>query len=129
MYSLGFTTNGNVVKMDTGYDDLGTNINYDLQTQWIVLGNNPSVVQKLAAFSLFMENARTMSVSYKTDLDPTWRPIGQASKYVSSWSGINVLYHKIKFRFTGSSSGDPAIFDGFAMLMPVVEGIERNSDK
>jgi len=128
-FHLGFTTDGNVVKMDTGNDDMGSAINYDLQTAWMVLGGNPAVHQKLAAFSVFVENARSMSVFYKTDLDPTWRPIGQVSSYVNSWSGINARFHKIKFRFTGSNTGEPAIFDGFSLLTPLIEGIEKTTEK
>lgn len=128
-YNLGFTTDGNVVKMDTGNDDLGTNITYDLQTAWIVIGGNPAIRQKLGAFSAFVENSRSMSVFYRTDLDPTWRPIGQVARFVNSWAGINARFHKVKFRFTGTSSGEPAIFDGFSMLIPLVEGIEKDSSE
>ena len=127
--NLGFATNGNVVRMDTGNDDLGTNINYDVQTPWIVIGGNPAVEQKLAAFSAFVENARAMTVFYRTDFDKTWRPIGQMNKYVNSWSGINAQFYKIAFRFTGTSAGDPVIFDGFSILLPLIEGLEKSSDK
>ena len=127
-YHLGFTTDGNVVEMDTGNDDMGTNIAYDIQTAWIVLGGNPALEQKLAGFAAFMENARSMSVFFQTDMDRTWRPIGQVAKFVNSWSGINAAFHKIRFRFTGTSSGEPAIFDGFSMLTPLIEGVEKSSD-
>jgi hypothetical protein len=123
-YSLGFTTEGSVVKMDTGNLDLTADIKYDLETAWLTIGNNPSVLTRLAAFAAYMDNGRNISAFVKTDLDQTWRPIGQTKQYVSSFAGINKDFHRVKFRFTGTSSGDPAIFDGFSILIPLLEGVD-----
>jgi len=128
-FHLGFTSEGSVVKMDTGNDDLGSNIIYDLQTAWITIGGNPALEQTLASLSAFMDNGRAMSVFLKTDVDPSWRPIGQVRQVVSSWAGINAPFHRIKLRFTGTSNGDPAIFDGFSLTNALVEGINEKENE
>lgn len=125
---LGGTSVGDVVKMDSGNQDLSTDIEYRLETQWYSLGNNPAVLFRLGAFGVFVENAGSLSVQYKTDIDNTWRPIGSARGFVTSWDGINADFHKIKFRFVGVSSSDSVIFDGFSILAPVLQGVETDTE-
>jgi len=129
LWNLGFTSVGDVVYMDNGNDDLGTAIAYDLQTPWLVLGNNPAVAQVLGGFAVFVENSRALTVFYQTDIDRTWRPIGTTSKLTESFTGINAKYHRIRFRFTGNNAAEPAIFAGYSMLIPVIEGIEKEGTK
>lgn len=129
LFNLGITSVGDVVEMDTGNDDLATTIKYDLQTAWITIGGNPAVKQKLAGFAAFMENGRAMTCYYKTDIDPTWRPIGQINQFSNSWSGINAQFHRIKLRFTGVNVAEPAVFDGFSILIPVIEGVEKSTER
>lgn len=127
LWQLGFTKVGDVVKFGSGNDDLGTPISYQLETPWLTIGNNPAVNQKLAAFVTFCENARGMNAQYKTDLDGTWRSIGQMKGYVNSFSGLNIPFHRIKFRWTGVNDSSQAVFDGYSLLIPVIEGLEVNS--
>lgn len=126
-FILGGTSVGDIVKMDTGNDDLGTAIDYDLETPWITLGDNPAVNQNLAGLSVFMENASAVQAFYKTNYDPTWRPIGSCRDYVTSFAGLNAKFHRIKFRFTGVSSAEPEWFDGYSILLPLIEGLEKES--
>ncbi len=129
LWNLGFTTDGNVVKMDEGNDDMGEPIQYILETPWLVISGNPAVLMTLSGFAAFAEKARGMNVLYSTDLDRTWRPIGQMKEYVTSWSGINIKFHKIRFRFVGSNNSEQAIFEGYSLLIPIVEGIEKDTKK
>lgn len=129
LWTLGGSNDGHVFKMDTGNVDLATDISYELETPWYVIGSNPAVLFKLSSFSAFVERASgDLLVQYKVDEDETWRSIGECRKYVSSWSGINADFHRIKFRFTGRSSSDPVIFDGFSLLIPQLTGIEKDSE-
>lgn len=128
LWVLGGTDDGHVLKMDSGNLDLTTDISYELETPWYTIGGNPALEFKLATFSAFVERASgDLMVQYRTDEDETWQAIGNCRKYVSSWSGINAGFHRIKFRFTGRSATDPVIFDGFSMLIPLLEGVEKGS--
>jgi len=130
LYNLGGTTTANVVKMETGNMDIATGIDYLLETAWMTIGNNPAVEFTMSAFAAFVENASgAMDVQFKTDRDSTWRSIGSCKYYVNSWSGINVQFHRIKFRFTGTSSTDQVLLDGFSILSPMIEGMEKDSLK
>lgn len=127
LYVLGGTTEGSVVKMNTGNDDLTTPISYDLETQWYTVGGNPALLLRMAGFSAFVENAGSLQVQYKTDMKNDWTPLGACRGYVTSWSGLNADFHRVKFRFTGYSSADPTVFEGFALLLPLLEGLEKES--
>lgn len=129
IHQLTFTKSGDVVKMETGSDDLGTGIAYELETPWLTIGSSPSVNQKLGGFAAFADNARGMNVQYKSEFDGTWRTIGQLHGYINSFSGLNVSFHRIKFRFTGVTSASQAIFDGYEILIPIIEGIETDTEK
>jgi hypothetical protein len=127
---LGYTSDGSVVKHDTGSTDLGEGISYKLETGWLSFGRNLALRQKLAAFSAFAESARGMNVQYKADIeDNTWRSIGQMRGLVTSWSGLNIQMHRIKFRFVGYTESAQAIFDGFSLLIPTLQGLERDTPK
>lgn len=123
---VGGTTVSDVVKMNTGNSDLGTGIDFRLETPWYIIGNNPAVLFKLSQFSTFIENSSSVQVSFKTDIDNTWRNIGTCRSFVNTWSGLNSNFHRIAFRFVGYSDADPMIFDGFSILSSALEGIDQN---
>ncbi len=128
LFMLGGTSVSDVVKMDTGNSDLGAAISFQIETPWYVIGNNPAVEFTMSALSVFAENSTgNMDVQYKTDRDNTWRSIGSSRQFVTTWSGINARFHRIKFRFTGTSSADALILDGFSILTPIVEGVPMDS--
>lgn len=106
---------GDVVTMEDGNDDLGTNIGFELETAWLTTSDNPRYKNRLSRFSTFIDNSLSTAVFYKTDLDDTWREIGTCSKFVNDWRGINADFHRIKYRFVGYNNSGRAEFDGFAM--------------
>lgn len=128
LFVLGGTTDGHVVKMETGNDDMGTAIDYQLETAWLTIGNDPTVEFTLASFAAFVENSSgNMEAQYRTENNSVWLSIGSCKHYATSWSGINARFHRIKFRFIGSSANDQVLFDGFSILAPLVEGVEKES--
>lgn len=127
-YMLGGTSTGYVAKMETGNDDMGTTVQFQLETAWLTIGANPAVLFKLSSFAAFVDNAASLTVQYKTDLDQTWRPIGNCRQFVNSWSGINAEFHRIKFRFVGISDADPTVFEGFSILAPMIEAVDDKSE-
>ena len=124
VFNLGFDNTGEVQKMDTGNTDDGAAIEYDVETAWLVLGGNPTNEFTLAAFSAFADFPQGLNVFFKTERDSTWRTIGAMRQYMTSWSGINESFHKIKFRFTGITSASQTIFEGYCLTVPLLEGME-----
>jgi hypothetical protein len=127
LYMLGGTSEGSVVKMNTGNDDLATSIPYRIETPWYVIGGNPAYLSRIASLSIFVENAGSLQAQYKTDMLNEFKALGAAKGYVTSWGSINADFHRLKLRFTGYSNADPTIFEGFSVLVPLLEGVEKES--
>jgi len=129
LLKLGFADNGTVYKMDNGTTDDGTAISFGFETRWITFGSNPANQLTLAAFSAYADPPLGTNVQLMTERDKTWRPIGKMHKYVTSWSGINADFHKIRFRFRGSSSNAQVEIEGFSLQIPIFEEKEKSSTK
>jgi len=119
--------NGNVLKLNSGNDDNGTEIHYDFITHWNYITNIKSIHKNLQEISAIHENAQGANIEYQVDVDETnkWTPIGKIEKELSHEYNINALrFKRIRFRLSGNSSGNHFIFRTFELLASGIEDIK-----
>ena len=110
---------GKVYTFDSGDDDDGTPIFYDVETQFYYITNSKSDKKDIDEIVALFENAQGAEVSYKIDDDSpnTWKPIGTLEKKLTQVMTVNVNdFTRIKFRLNGNISGNSFIFRGFEIL-------------
>lgn len=130
LQSLFGTTTNDIVKMDRSNAFLTSAIPFEAETPWLVVGGNPAVRQTLVALAFFIENSASVSVQYRLDSDMSWTDIGNCRGYVTSWPSINKDFYRLKLRITGiSTDADPAIFEGFSILLPLVKAVEKDTNR
>lgn len=129
-YAGGFvsgTSTGTAYTMESGNSYNTSDIGYQLRTPWYVMTQNPAYNTKLAKLAMFIENATSFSCQIQTDKSTNWESIGQARGYRTIFEAVNQECYRFRLRFTGVSNAKPAIFDGFAMLLMDIDGMETDS--
>lgn len=124
IFQLIGSDDGQVFKFDTGKDDNGTPIFFDLITHWMYFTENKNLLKTIGKLVCVHENSLGANVSYQVDTqnqkntNNSWTPIGKISKdlYEALGVGNNKPFTRIRFRLTGSNSGDPMIFRHFEVL-------------
>lgn len=112
-------SSGNVLRWGVGNTDNGTPIYYDLQTHWIYLSQVRTETKSFTDLASLHENANGGNLSYQLDSDAPnkWRPIGGLEKDLTQVDTINAKdFLRIRFRFSGNSSGSPFTFRGWELL-------------
>lgn len=125
IYNLVGDDVGNVLQWGVGTTDNGTPIFYDLQTHWLYLSQIKTTTKSFTDLATFHENAQGGNLSYQinTDLPNKWRPIGSLAKDLIQINSVNAKdFTRIRFRFSGSSSGSPFTFRGWELLNLLILG-------
>lgn len=114
---------GNVLQFDTGVDDFGTVIHYDVITHWITFSSLQSLQKNLAQVVALHENAEGTQLEFQIDMDNvrnttnSWRPLGQIKKALTQTLGLKANnFYRIRFRIFGNSSGTPFKFRSLDFL-------------
>ena len=110
---------GKVYTFDSGDDDDGTPIFYNVETQFYYITNSKTDKKSINEMVALFENAQGATVSYKVDDDSLneWRPIGQLKNEISEVLKINANnFTRIKFKLSGNIIGNSFIFRGFEIL-------------
>jgi hypothetical protein len=55
----------------------------------------------------------------------TWKPVGQITKYLHYFDSLNLRFHRIRFKITGSSRLEAPIFRGLEWIFGVNEGVVK----
>ena len=111
--------NGKAYSFNTGNDDDGSPIFYDVETQWYYISNLKADIKKIQDISALFENAQGAKISYMIDTDNPndWKPIGEITEELSQVFSLNSeSFIRIKFRLDGNIIGSPLIFRGFEIL-------------
>jgi hypothetical protein len=116
--------NGVIATFNNGNTDLGEPIKYRVSTKWYEWSGIASrkVLLRMQAIS---EKAQGGQVHYQVDEDPAWKPIpgGQVKKFLNFFEPLSINFHRIRFKLTGVSRVEPAIFLGFEVALGLDEGI------
>lgn len=116
---------GNVLTFNSGNTDNGTPIYYDLQTHWYWLSETKTSKKSFTELATLHENAQGANISYQLDKagENQWKPIGSIKKDLTQIDSVNAKsFTRVRFRFSGSSSGTPFIFIGWEILNTVIDG-------
>jgi len=116
---------GSVHTFNSGNSDNGTAISYRLMTKYYELGAIASASFTVNHLTTLCEKAQGMTLSYRVDDDPRWKPIGQLQSYVTHFKSdkVNATGHRIQFLLSGISSAEPWIFEGIEILRGIREGV------
>lgn len=109
-------TDGFIVTMDTGNTDDGTDIGWEMETQWYTGNGNPNQRKQIGKLVGFVDSETPVSMQFKSDEQPSWKNAGSTKGYRTSLEGVNIPYRRVKIRMTGSSNGEPTIIDGFGFV-------------
>lgn len=108
---------GNILQFDTGNDDFGSTIHYDVITHWITFSSLQSLQKDLNKVVAMHENAEGTQLAFQVDMDNArkttnaWRPIDQIKQALTEEFGLNAQhFYRIRFRIFGNSSGTPFKF-------------------
>jgi len=110
---------GKVYTFDSGNDDDGTPIFYNVETQFYYLTNNKTDKKDINEMVALFENAQGATISYKIDNDSVakWRPIGQLKNDIYEVLNVGAKgFTRIKFKLSGNIIGNSFIFRGFEIL-------------
>jgi len=111
---------GKVHRFDYGNDDDGTAIHYNLETHPCYITNIKKDKKKISEISALFENAQGAMLSYKIDNELKWKPIGNITDDLSQLFGLETEFTRIKFRISGTNTGDALIFRGLELLSNIV---------
>jgi len=117
LYYLAGDSSGNVLKMNTGNTDNGTAITYSLITRPYTLDGIFSSTKLITKLSAIHVGAEGSLLSSRVDSDNInkWSPISQVGKSCEPLR-CNIRGHKIWFRLSGSSVGEPFVWSGLELL-------------
>lgn len=118
-------TAGSVYQYDTGKTDNGSVINYSLITHPFYITGLKSIPKRISQLAALSENATGAFVEYQIDdwLPDVWAPIGTINVAVACEFNFETEeFKRIRFRISGSSSGDIFRFRGWEILKWLASG-------
>lgn len=112
LYKLAGDNGGSVLKTDTGNTDNTTPINFSLITRPYTFDGVFYTKKTISKMAFHHKNAQGSSLTWQADDDEvnTWKDLASVSWYVSKPFTTNIKGNKIKFRWSGTSSGEPMEF-------------------
>lgn len=112
--------NGNVLKVNVGNTDNSTAISYSFATKPYTLDGLDSTRKTISKMLMLHEGGTGSSVQFQIEGDnrSDWsKTIGQLSDIDTLFTSANIKGRRIKFRISGSSTGEPFAFFGVEVLM------------
>ncbi len=112
VFMVGADTNGNVQTINTGKNDDGTPIFYELVTQEIEYGNRAHLKKIANQLVIFCQFGETSKLSSTTDVQDE-KPIDMSlSDRVNIGKEVQIEGHFVTFRWFGESSDVSPVFEG-----------------
>lgn len=123
LYMVVGDSDGNVLKVNTGNTDNGTNIIYSLITRPYTLDGFLSTRKNISKMNAIHDNLQGGKLEWQADnaLVNEWNKLGVIDGQVKKPMTTDVKGREIKFRLTGVSQGEPASFYGFEVLEGTTE--------
>lgn len=110
---------GRVYRFNSGNDDNGTPITFSLVTKWYDLSGVRSSTDTINQLAALHRNAEGTSLQYQTDKSTefNWEPVGQKlGRAPVTVMDTEIEGHRVRFRLSGTSSGEPFIYQGIEIL-------------
>ena len=114
--------NGVVATLNSGTTDVGEMIKFRLITKYYELEGieNQKILQRLIAL---FEKAQLSQLMYQIDDEREWKSIGDVRKYLNDFKNLNIKFHRIRFKITGTSRLEAPIFQGIKIIEGINEGL------
>lgn len=115
---------GNVLQLNSGNTDNGTEIHYDFITHWNYITEIKSTIKDVSEVAAIHENAQGANIQYQLDTegDNEWTNIGEIKEELKHEFNINAKrFKRIRFRMSGNSLGDEFIFRTFELLTSSIQ--------
>lgn len=129
-FSVTGDNSGNVIKMNTGKDDLGTPISYSLIHKWEMCDDLLSTRKTVMTGNFNHYKGTGSMVSFQTeDNDPDqlndWEnDVGELKLTNTGFNSMDIKARKFRFRVFGQSTGEPFIYNGYELLGVLNEFIQ-----
>lgn len=116
---------GNVYTFDSGYDDNGTAINFELETKWLNISGLRSEIKTIRKITGLHENMVGGNIGWRngTMNKREIQPIGQLGDQETNFPNLDVNGNRIKLSLRGSSNAGNAVFQGWEIVDWLNEGI------
>ena len=113
--------NGVVATLNSGTTDLREPIKYRMITKWYEWEGveNRKIIQEFIALC---EKAQETRLMYQTDGNIEWNDLGQLKKYLNYFKQLNIKFHRIRFKVSGTSRDEAPIFLGLEITKGTNEG-------
>lgn len=122
--------NGVVAKLDSGYTDLGDDIEYEIIDKTRSFTEMDSSSKSINGLAVMSKNATGALFQYKTDSmkGNEYRDIGSVEdRYVTLFPNeVTRDFNEITFRTKGHSNGQPVVFESVELLSLQDKGIDQN---
>jgi hypothetical protein len=116
----GMSAGGQVDTLNLGTTDAWTTfpfsaaINFEMETQDIELADRSHLIKISNRMAVFTQNGQDSSILCKCDDEPKNIP-GSLTKRVNIIHDIDLEGHYFRFKWYGTSSGKPPVFEGFTL--------------
>lgn len=124
------TADGDIAKLDSGNNDLGDKIYYDMIDRWRSFTDLTTKSKNISGISFVTENGAGTLVKYQTEKTPVniWEDVGGIEdKYCTIFPNTNTSdFNEVRFRMCGFTDGEPIIFFGTEILTLQDKGLNEN---
>lgn len=129
-FALVGDASGNVMKMNTGFDDMGNPIQYSLIHRWETVDGMLSTRKNIMTANFTHYGGAGGNINFQTENDDPqtlndWsKDIGQLLTTNTGFNSVDIKARKTRFRISGQSKGQPFIYNGFELLGVLNEFIQ-----
>lgn len=129
LYRLVGDSGGDVLKVNEGLTDNGTNIYYSLTHRWLTLDGFVNTEKIISDISFEHDGGTGTKISYQIESSPlsTWPSLGQLGSN-DSLLKTNIVCRRVRLMLFGVSVGEPFTYYGFEMPMVTVDNIDFPKD-
>jgi len=124
------TNEGKINKMDSGFNDLGELISFEMIDRWRSYSPMYADEEKMVGFNVYNENAAGTLLQYqnKKQNSNKWSTIGSVTEKSNSlFSGFDTEIDNVsRLRLAGTTKGDPIVIHGIEVLRVDIEGYNLN---
>ena len=110
---------GNILTFNNGNTDNGVPITFSLVTRWHDLSGVLSYTDTIDKLAFLTRNGQGVGVQYQVNNplgESDWKDIGQIETTPTHIFDTDITGNRVRFRLTGTSVGEPFIYEGIEIL-------------
>lgn len=129
IYTLVGDEDGKIYKTDTGTSDNGTDIFYSLIHPFDSVDGYRSTINIINTMFFMHKGMTGASANYQIpdDITNDWtKKVGVIGSSETGFSNLNIRGRKIRFRLSGTSTGEPISYEGYELMQGLAQLITFN---